>query len=190
MLAGVVGVLYSLLVIGPRPINPRNVEWLSPDPSTYQIAWELYRQDPKLRWPLTFTDRIGYPQGESISLMDPNPLLAVSLKPFSRFLPEPGQYQGLEVVVIFVLQFFFALMLFRVLLGPDPFAVALPAVFFLVAPLLTCKIAGGHFSNGNHWLIVAALLAFCLAQRRSPGSISRFTSYALILAGFAVAINP
>lgn len=188
--AAVIGSLYSLWVMGPAPLDPRNVKWLRPDPSTYQIAWELFRQDSKLHWPLTFTDRIGYPEGESISLLDPNPLLAVLLKPFSRFLPEPFQYQGLEVAMICTLQFFFALMLFRVLFGSRAFAVLLPALFFLIAPPLTSGFASGHFANSNHWLLIAALLVFCLAQRKVPGAIPRFIIYSVILSAVSIAINP
>jgi hypothetical protein len=33
-------------------------------------GWELFRQDPRLHWPLTFTDRLGYPLGDSIAFMD------------------------------------------------------------------------------------------------------------------------
>jgi len=187
--AALVGLLYSLWVMGPGPLNPRNTKWLTADPSTYQIGWELFRQDPKLHWPLTFTDRIGYPEGESVSMLDPNPLMAVLLKPFSSVLPEPFQYLGIEVILICTLQVFFALLLFRFLLGPNPLAVVLPALFFLIAPPLTYGLASGHFANSNHWLLIAALLVFCLAQRKLPGSIARFTAYSVILAGVSVAIN-
>ena len=187
--AAVVGFLYSLWVMGPKPLNPKNVGWLTPDAAQHQIAWELYRQDPNLHWPITFTDRIGYPQGESVSLLDPDPLIAVVLKPFSRFLPEPMQYQGPEVVAICVLQLFFALVLFRVLLGSDALAVILPSLFFLIAPPLAWRFVG-HYAMDNHWLILASLLVFCLAQRKTPGTISRFLVWAMILEALAVAINP
>jgi Family of unknown function (DUF6311)/Carbohydrate binding domain len=187
--AAIVGFLYSLWVMGPTPLNPRNISWLTFDSATYQIAWELYRQDPKMHWPITFTDRLAYPEGESISLHDPNPLMAVLLKPFSRFLPEPFQYLGLEVALICTLQFFFALILFRLLLGPNPFAVVLPALFFLIAPPLTYRFVG-HYAISNHWLILAGIFLLCLAQRKSSKSTARFIVYAAILACLAVAINP
>lgn len=187
--AALIGFLYSLWVMGPKPLNPRNIEWLTYDGAQHQIAWELFRQDPKLHWPLTFTDRIGYPEGESISLIDPNPLLAVLLKPFSRFLPEPFQYQGPEVVIICTLQFFFALVLFQILFGPNGIAVLVPALFFLVAPPLTWRFVG-HYAMDNHWLLIASLIVFCLVQRDPPLLTSRFIGYAVLLVGLAVAINP
>jgi Family of unknown function (DUF6311) len=149
----------------------------------------MYRQDPKVHWPITFTNRLGYPEGESISLHDPNPLLAVLLKPFSTLLPEPFQYLGIEFVLICTLQYFLALKLFRLLLGSDPFAVVVPALFFLIAPPLTYLFVG-HYAVANHWLIVAALLLFRIAQQKSPNATSRFIIYAVILSGVAVSISP
>lgn len=187
--AVMVGFLYSLWVMGPGPLNPRNIKWLTGDRAQHQIAWELFRQDPNLHWPITFTDRVGYPYGESVSLLDPNPLIAVLLKLFSRFLPEPCQYQGPEVAIICILQFFFALLLFRVLFGPNPLKVFLPALFFLLAPPLNWRFVG-HYAMDNHWLLLASLLLFCVMQRETPLSSLKFTGYAVLLAGAAVAINP
>ncbi len=112
----IAGFFYALLVMGPRPLNPRNVNWLAFDPAYHYIGWEMFRQDPHLHWPLTYTDRLGYPKGESVALLDLNPLLAVVLKPLSFLLPEPAQYFGLEVILCCTLQFFFAFRLFRLLL--------------------------------------------------------------------------
>lgn len=187
--AVVVGFLYSLWVMGPAPLNPGNVERLPGDGATAEVTWELFRQDHELHWPITFTNRIGYPQGDSIYVMDPNPLMAVLLKPFSSLLPEPFQYLGIEVVLACTLQFFFALLLFRLLLGPNPFAVVLPALFFLVAPPLTWRMVG-HYALTNQWLITAALFVFCLAQKKPPGVIRLFVIESIVLAAVAIAINP
>lgn len=189
-LAVIVGILYSLWVIGPGPINPQNINWLTPDGATHQVAWELFRQDSHLHWPLTFTDRIGYPRGESMSLLDPDPLVALILKPFSKVLPEPFQYQGIEVVIICILQFFFALILFRVLLGSDPFAVVLPALFLLIAPPLTWRFAAAHYAMDNHWLILSSLVVFCMAQRKQPIPNLKLALYSALLIALSVAINP
>ncbi len=119
-LALVAGFFYALLVMGPRPLNPRNVNWIAFDPAYHYIGWEMFRQDPHVHWPITYTDRLGYPQGESVALLDLNPLLAVALKPWSPLLPEPAQYFGLEVILACTLQFFFAFRLFRLLIEGAP----------------------------------------------------------------------
>ena len=116
-IALVAGLLYALIVMGPTPLNPRNVDWVTVDPAYHYIGWELWRQDPHVHWPITYTDRLGYPKGESIALVDLNPLLAVLLRPFSPLLGEPFQYFGLEVVLACALQFFFAFRIFRLVLG-------------------------------------------------------------------------
>src|SRR5215472_15804387 len=99
VIALVAGFLYALLVMGPKALNPRNVNWIAFDPAYHYIGWELYRQDPHVHWPLTYTDRLGYPEGESVALLDVNPLMAVVLKRVSFVLPEPAQYFGLEVIL-------------------------------------------------------------------------------------------
>ncbi|HUI84603.1 MAG TPA: DUF6311 domain-containing protein [Candidatus Binatia bacterium] len=188
-IAVVAGFLYALLVMGPRPLNPRNVNWVAYDPAYHYIGWELYRQDPHLHWPLTYTDRLGYPKGESVALVDLNPLLAVMLKPFSPLLPEPLQYFGIEVVLVCALQFFFALRLFRLLLGPDLPAIALCSAFFLLAPPLNYRF-WGHYSLTNQWVLLASLLIFAQAQQESPRLARRFAISAAILAAVAAGINP
>ena len=99
MIALIAGFFYALLVMGPRPLNPRNVNWIAFDPAYHYIGWEMFRQDPHVHWPITYTDRLGYPQGESVALLDLNPLLAVALKPLSPLLPEPAQYLGWKSLI-------------------------------------------------------------------------------------------
>ncbi len=184
-----VGLLFTLILLGPAVINPHNIGWLLGDPADHFIAWELLRQDPHWHWPLTYTDRVGYPLGENVALMDPNPLLAVLFKPFSPLLPEPFQYLGIEAILICALQFFFSIRLFRLLLGPNPVGIFLCSVFFLIAPPLAWRIRN-HLALSNHWLLVAALLLYFRAQQESPQAIRRFMVSALLLAAVAIAINP
>jgi len=188
-LALLAGFFYALLVMGPRPLNPRHVNWVAFDPAYHYIGWELYRQDPHLHWPITYTDRIGYPKGESIALLDLNPLMAVTLKPLSPLLPEPAQYFGIEVILCCVLQFFFAFRLFRLLIGSNLIGAVLCSVFFLLAPPLNYRF-WGHYSLSNQWVLVAALYLFAKAQQPSPNSLRRFVISAAVLTVITVGINP
>lgn len=188
-IALVAGLLYALVVLGPRPLNPRNVGWIPFDPAYHYISWELFRQDPKLHWPVTYTDRLGYPAGESIALTDLNPLLAVALKPLSPLLPEPMQYFGLEAVLACALQFFFALRIFRLILDRNPWEAVIASVFFLLSPPLTYRF-WGHYSLSNHWLLLAALFLFLREQLAPATSLRRFVIAALALAAVSVGINP
>ena len=199
-IALVAGLLYALIVIGPSPLNPRNVDWVTVDPAYHYVGWELWRQDPHVHWPLTYTGRLGYPKGESIALVDLNPLLAVLLRPFSPLLGEPFQYFGLEVVLACALQFFFAFRIFRLVLGTNVLGVALCSVFFLLAPPLNYRLMQ-HYSLSNQWLILAALYLFFRVQlptqpkkgwmgRPSSNAIRQFVISGTVLAGVAVGINP
>jgi len=184
----IVGLLYTLVLMGPAPLNPRNVGWMQPDPADQYIGWELFRQDPHWHWPLTYTNRVGYPPGEAVALMDTS-VLAVVFKPLSPLLPEPFQYLGIESVLACALQFFFSIKLFRLILGQNSPCIVLCSLFFLVSPPLAWRLAY-NFSLGHHWLLVAALLVFFQAQQESPRTLRRFVISALLLAAAAVAIHP
>ena len=163
----VVGFLFALLVMGRGPLNPKNTDWLGEDGACHYIGWELLRQDPHWHWPLTYSTHIGYPVGESTALVDINPWMAIAFKPFSSVLPEPFQYFGIEAILVYVLQFFIALRLFRLILGNNLWGVWIAAAFFLIAPPLTFRLKF-HYTLSNHWLLLAALLVFFQAQQDSP----------------------
>lgn len=175
--------------MGRGPLNPRNIDWLGEDGSQHYIGWELLRQDPRWHWPLMYTNRWGYPVGDSVALVDVNPWMAIPFKLLSPLLPEPFQYFGIEAVLTCALQFFFAVRLFRLLLGANLWGVAIAGLFFLIAPPLSFRLKF-HYCLANHWLLLAALLVFFQAQQESPGSVRRFIVSALLLGGFGVATNP
>jgi hypothetical protein len=215
LLAAVAGFSYALLVMGPTPLNPKNVNWVAFDPAYHYIGWELYRQDPHVHWPITYTDGLGYPKGESVALLDLNPLMAVVLKPLSPLLPEPSQYFGIEVILACGLQFYFAYRLLLLLIGPNVLGAALGSAFFLLAPPLNYRF-WGHYSLSNQWVLIAALFVFAQAQQRWPDglkpdgakkdgpgrgpegphypshdrAVRRFWISAAVLAAISVGINP
>ena len=112
-LAIALGIGNALLLLGPEPLDPRYIEWIYGDNATYYMGWALYRQDHHLTFPLAFTERIGYPVGASIAMMDAIPLLAIVLRPLSPLLSDPFQYLGLYTLLCFVLQAYFGFSLCR-----------------------------------------------------------------------------
>jgi hypothetical protein len=184
-----VGLVYVAVVLGPKPLDPRNAKWLLYDGSTYFIGWELFRQDPVLHWPLTFTERVGYPIGQAVAMMDLNSLLALILKPVSPLLPSPFQYLGIELVLECGLQFFFSVRLFRLLLGGNPAGVLLSSIFFLIAPPFDLRL-GAHFALANHWLLLASLYLLLKTVSTPEVKVRDFSGYAVLLVFFAAAINP
>lgn len=185
----IVGLLYTLVLLGPAMLNPRNIGWLRWDPATHFIGWELLRQDPHWHWPLTYTNRVGYPLGENVALMDLYPLLAVLFKLLSPLLPEPFQYFGIAAVLSCALQLFFSARLFRIILGRNPLGIWLCSLFFLVSPVLVWRL-NCHLAASNHWLLVAALFVYFQAQQESPRTVRRFVISALLLGAIACATNP
>jgi hypothetical protein len=187
--SAVIGLMFALLVMGRKPLNPRNIDWLGEDGAHHYIGWGLLRQDPHWRWPLMYTDRLGYPVGESVALVDVNPWLALPGKMLSSLLPEPFQYFGIEAAICYALQLFFTLRLFRLFLDGNRLGIWIAALFFLIAPPLTFRLKF-HYCLSNHWLLLAALIVFFQAQQEKPNAVRRFVVSALVLAAGAVATNP
>ncbi len=184
-----IGFIFALLVMGRGPLNPRNIDWLGEDGAHHYIGWELLRQDPQWHWPLMHSDRLGYPVGESVALVDVNPWMALPFKAFSWWLPEPFQYFGIEAALCCALQFFVALRLFRIFQPGNHLGMVIAGLFFLIAPPLTFRLRF-HYCLSNHWLLIAALLVFFQAQQESPNVVRRFVVSALLLSGVAAATNP
>lgn len=159
------GVANTLLLFGWDPINPTNTAWVFGDNATYYVGWALYRHDTHVSFPLAWTDRVGYPVGTSIALLDAIPLVAILLRPLSPLLPEPFQYLGLYSTLCFVLQAYFGLSLCRRLFPSNPAFILLGGVFFLLSAPLTWR-AFGHTALLSHWLILAALDSYF----RDPGT--------------------
>src|SRR5215831_5951180 len=128
-----VGIVNVVLLLGTGPLNPSNTSWIFGDNATYYSAWEQYRHDQHLHFPLAWTERIGYPIGTSVAFMDGLPLAAVVLRPLSPLLPVPFQYLGLWATLSFVLQAYFGYSLCRRLFPDSPLYCALGAVLFSVS---------------------------------------------------------
>ena len=185
----VAGTFYAALVMGPGRIKPTYVSWVFADPAQQYIAWELYRQDPNWHWPLTYTNRVGYPYGESVALMDVNPMFAIPLKVCSRWLPDKFQYFGIETLTSSTLQFFLGLLLFRFLLGPSIPSILLCSSFLLLSPVMTDRMRG-HYSLTNHWLLLSAILLYLVWNRSDKPARFTFAFVAVALAATAVCVHP
>ena len=180
------GLANTVALFGWGPLNPTNIDWVFGDNATYYFGWAMYRHDPHLNFPLAFTDRVGYPIGTSIALLDAIPLVAVLLRPLSPLLPEPFQYLGLYSALCFVLQAYFGLSLCKRLFPSQPTFIVLGGVFFLLSAPLTWR-AFGHTALLSHWLILAGLDSYF----RDPGETPvRWLARFWIVLALAAAITP
>ena len=186
LLAIVLGIVNALLLFGREPIDPTNTAWIFGDNATYYFGWALYRHDPHLSFPLAWTDRVGYPAGTSIALLDAIPLAAILLRPLGPLLPEPFQYLGLYSALCFVLQAYFGMRLCTRLFPSQPAAAAIGGVFFLLSAPLTNR-AFGHTALLSHWLILAGLDSYF----RDPGETPvRWLARLWIVLAIAGGITP
>jgi hypothetical protein len=180
------GLANTHALFGWGPIDPTNIAWIFGDNATYYVGWALYRHDPHISFPLAWTDRVGYPVGTSIALLDAIPLVAILLRPLSPLLPEPFQYLGAYSALCFVLQAYFGLSLCRRLFPSDPAFVAIGSVFFLLSAPLTWR-ALGHTALLSHWLILAALDSYFREPAARP---ARWLGRFWVLVALAAAITP
>ena len=144
-----IGALLGLLLFaglaGFQIVNPSHISWLldSPDPTTHYLGWSFFRHDP---WhlPLGLNPNYGLSSGSSIVYSDSIPLLALLFKPLSPWLGEPFQYTGLWLLLCFMMQGIFAMLLcgrFVHRLLPQLLAAGL----FMI-PFIFLKRLDGHYA--------------------------------------------
>lgn len=155
-----------------RIVAPSNVNWLldSPDPTTHYLGWSFFRHD-QWRLPWGLNPNYGLASGNSIVYSDSIPLLALLLKPFSRWLPEPFQYTGIWLLLCFMLQGLFAMLLcgrfvHRIL--PQTLAAGL----FLI-PFIFLKRLDGHYALAGQWTVLWALYLYFRGAGGVTGSTRR-----------------
>lgn len=158
LLPVILGVLAAVLITGGAMLSPGNIVWLQhADLAQSYLGWAFYRHDP---WtlPLGATPSYGLEFHSSVYYSDSIPLLAMALKPFATWLPEPFQYFGLWVALCFALQALFAWKLLSLATDNVP-ARVLGCVFFVIAPPMLLRL-GGHMALVAQWAILAALYLY------------------------------
>lgn len=148
------GMLFFMRTLGSALANPTTIGWLlHSDLAQHYSGWEMFRDAP-WSWPPGRLPDLWYPVGTSIVFTDSMPLLALLLKPFSTWLPEPFQYIGPWLLLNCMLQGAFgALLMARVTRGSA--AILAGAALFVVAPIFINRI--GHDTLTTQWLLLAAL---------------------------------
>jgi Family of unknown function (DUF6311) len=179
---------YAISLLSVNVIRPDQIAWLKGDSATYYIGWAMLRLAGALHWPLTYTQALGYPIGESISLLDPIPIVALVLRPVSSILPRAFQYLGLYSILCMALQLYFGVRLLRALVPGQRTVAWLGGILFLIAPPFTYRF-GGHFALASHWLILAALLVYVRATA-GEYSFKDLVWRSAVLITCAAGVNP
>lgn len=181
---GLVGAALFVAVLGTAIVRPSNLGWtMRHDLQTYVLAWTHFRHEP-WHWPPGRIDGIGYPVGTSVGNTDAIPVVAFALKPFQALMPEPSQFLGAWLLLCFVLQGVFGVLLVG-LATPDWRLQLLGAALFVQTPALFNRL--GHSALCAHWLLLAAIWLLVDGMRaRRPWHRAAW----LALAALVAAVQP
>lgn len=164
LLPVLLGALACLLITGGAMLLPGNIHWLvQGDLAQSYLGWAFYRH-ASWSWPPGVNPLYGAGLHSSIYYSDSIPLLAMLLKPWATWLPEPFQYFGLWVLACFVLQAWFAWRLLG-LVTPSAIVKAMGVLFFVFAPPMLLRL-GGHMALVGHWIVLAAIYLCLRPDRR------------------------
>jgi hypothetical protein len=117
------------------------------------LGWHFFRNEP-WHWPPGRIEGYFAPAGTAVGFTDSIPLVAFLLKPFSPLLPGTFQYLGAWLLVCFILQGVFGVLIAR-LWTPRRAPQLLAATLFVLMPTLLIRV--GHPSLCAHWLLLWAL---------------------------------
>lgn len=157
-LGALLGCMFFFLIYGVRILDPEFIQWtLKGDAATHFLGWHFFRSEP-WSFPLGVINSYQYPQGTSLVYTDSIPLLAILFKLISPVLTETFQYHGLWVLIVYILQGFFSVLLLSQV-SKNPWIIVLGSLFFLMNPVLVQR-SRAHEALTAHWLILAALYLY------------------------------
>ena len=144
------------LVCGPQILNPSNDVWLlnGGDLTQQYFGWAFFRNSP-WTFPLGLNPMYGMDISSSIVYSDGNPLVSLMLKPFSAILTDTFQFQGIWLLICFLMQGFFAWKILG-LYTNDSLSRTLGATLFILTPPFLFRV-GVHTNLAAQFLILAAL---------------------------------
>lgn len=182
-LGAICGCLFFARDLGFALTDPTAIGWLlSGDWGQHYSGWAMFRHTP-WTWPLGSMPEVFYPVGTSIVYTDSLPLLALPLKFFSHWLPEPFQYIGIWLLMNCVLQGGFAALLVANV-DRRVFSIAAGAMMFLMAPIFLRRL--GHDTLMSQWVILASLWLYF---RAGPGRTGGAWAW-ISLTGASALIHP
>src|SRR5262245_11539553 len=141
-------------VAGSRLLDPREIGWvMHGDWQVHFLGWHFFRHEP-WQWPPGVIRSMYEPVGTAIGFTDSIPLLALALKPFSAWLPNPMQYIGIWFLICYTLQAFFGALVMSAWTSRAALQLA-GALFVFFMPTLFNRVA--HPALSAHWLLLWAL---------------------------------
>ena len=158
ILGMLLGGMVFFFIYGHKILNPSFIGWtMQGDAAQHFLGWHFFRSEP-WSFPLGQIKSFQYPQGTSLVYTDSIPLLAIPLKLLSPLLQPIFQYHGLWLLLCYVLQGYFAVLLIKQI-TENPILILLSILFFLLSPVLVQR-SGQHEALTAHWVIVASLYLY------------------------------
>lgn len=173
------GSLTFVFVCGWKILDPTNLSFLqSGDPAQHYLGWAFYRLS-SFNFPLGLNPFYGLEISSSIVFSDSIPLIAIPLRFFNHYLSQPFQYFGFYILLIFLLQGYFAWKLIGLIVKgrdlPSATIRLLVIGLFLFSPPLIWRLTQ-HIALASHFLILAAIY---LALK--PFSEYKFSTWLVLL---------
>lgn len=194
LLGGLIGLASFLILYGVAPLNVTQDGWIL---ATYDewdilqryVGWTNFRHAP-WSFPLGQSANMAYPAGCNIAFMDAIPLVSLFFKVLSPLLPAVFQFEGLYMLLVFVLQGVSAALLVG-LFVPRLVYTGVATVFFTFSPVLIER-GFRHSSLASHYLILFAMyLYFKTKQRIFAGQPVRLPWLGMgVLSFVSVGITP
>lgn len=123
------------------------------------LGWYYFKND-SWHWPLGLIKNYSYLMDTSITYTDSIPLIAVLLKILNPLLPEFFNYLGVILILNYILQAIFAILLLRQLSCHKIISV-LGSLFFIFSPILFQRASVTmHIALSSHWIILAAMYLY------------------------------
>lgn len=167
ILGGLLGLTMFLYICSPATLDVTDSNWMLAarlDTAHHNIMSFLYRDD-QWRWPLTLFNTVTYPTTHSATYADIIPTYAIPCKLLRGILPDSFHYFGIVLMVNFILQGVFAVVLLQQLVKRSTI-VALGTVVIVTAPVMLYK-APLHVALTSHWLILMSLWIYFHKERLS-----------------------
>ncbi len=154
------GITAFIFVTGGKILWPSNINWLflNPDVSNVLCAWQFYRHTPVFENPLGANYLYGMGMGGSVIFAEPLFLFAFPFKLFSNLLPTPFQYQGIWILLCFMLQAIFSWKILEKATY-NIWLKLLGSIFFVLAPTFLWRLHGSPSFLGQ-WLILAGIFLY------------------------------
>ncbi len=162
LLSLLIGAIIFIAIYGFAPLDVTCDAWIlnsyiETDITQRYAGWLAYRNAENFL-PLTYSEFICFPLGDYASLADSIPLAMIFFKFLNPILPNVFQFEGILVLINFMLQAYFASKLISIFTS-NKYLILISSAIFCFSPIFLER-AFRHTSLSFHWLLIAILYLY------------------------------